>query len=395
MVKSHIDNEINKKSKLSKFLSNQIVISVLSPLILALVLCLVGTAQGFLELPGKISKIETSVNNLQCSVENLTDRVGSLEDRMNSVEDRLNDLEGRIERLESVNDKLLVLQSTSGFTPSIEKNPATDECVLAAPKWQDGEIIAVDSKSGEEYSADQLVDQRLLLSYKTENNEEVFFYGQFNQENHWNGNCLINMYTGHTLSLIMEAEYDDGNLLNYKQIIPFTTKKGDDVWIVSERTTTDNINSGDSWSYYRDSDQNQSFDYDNVVLDNLFSVTEFKKSMNGTLESFYHGNTSNGYFNDDTGNAYYVKYAKDGTIRTLYSGNFKDGLFQDNTGNAWYITREENTNYMYYKGNFVNGNTKKDKNSIFTNDLTIEDINNIISKKTFRCDLIWFEEKNM
>lgn len=66
----------------------------------------------------------------------------------------------------------------------------------------------------------------------------------------------------------------------------------------------------------------------------MLDIASFQKFLNLNLVEFYHGNTSNGYYNDDTGNAYLVQYNNSNTVKTLYCGNFKDGVFNDNTGNA-------------------------------------------------------------
>lgn len=95
--------------------------------------------------------------------------------------------------------------------------------------------------------------------------------------------------------------------------------------------------------------------------DDILNVDEFSAQITSTLEGYYCGEISDGQYNDDSGDAYFVKFFEDGTVRTLYVGNFKDGQFNDQTGNAWMIGKLEiGASYSFYQGPFKNSVSSKD-----------------------------------
>ena len=122
------------------------------------------------------------------------------------------------------------------------------------------------------------------------------------------------------------------------------------------------------------------------------TVEDFRNNLTAVSEGFYCGNTSNNYYNDETGNAYIIKYAKDGTVRTLYVGNFIDGAFNDLTGNAWYIVRDEelNTGYMYCKGKFENNDIVGNPTEKPENPVSLERIKEILNDAHLDLDLNWY-----
>ena len=105
--------------------------------------------------------------------------------------------------------------------------------------------------------------------------------------------------------------------------------------------------------------------------------------------------TSNGLYNDETDNAYAVKFSKeDGTVRTLYFGRFENGVFSDNTGNAWIIGRhveQIGSTYAFYIGKFKDNKPSeawtKDNSQ---NNLSLDDINERIRYKTIKPVLKWY-----
>ena len=113
--------------------------------------------------------------------------------------------------------------------------------------------------------------------------------------------------------------------------------------------------------------------------------------LDGPLEGYYAGETSDGLYNDTTGNAYLVKYFENGLTKTIYKGNFVDGQFNDETGKAWYIVKEEDTEYMYYKGIFHNGSPEI-KTGEFKNSITLEFIGNILEKEGIDLTKVMFPE---
>lgn len=111
----------------------------------------------------------------------------------------------------------------------------------------------------------------------------------------------------------------------------------------------------------------------NPKENDIISAEEFIEKSGVTLEDYYFGNTSDGHFNDDTGDACLIKYFENGTVKTLYLGKIKDGDFEDTNGDTWMIGKKDinQANYSYYKGPFVNGKSSEDPR-YWTNSVTQE-----------------------
>lgn len=346
-------------------------------------------------------------------------RLGGIEDKLDQIDMRLskietnnansNDINININGLKPTDEGIIdfefpLVASTNNDKIYIIELPSNNEekipisisdgaiCTIDSPNWKLSDKIAVDVESGITYTAEELVNQKILLPYEL-NNQECYFYGQFNEKNQWNGSCILNVYENDRLVLIMEAEYNNGYLLEYKQV--FRSEKSEyEVWSFSARTNEENYTSGSTWNYFKNSDYIKDFRLDNVISDNILDVNKFEAIVKGNgLEEYYFGRTSDGYFNDSTGDAYLVKYSKDGILRMLYVGNLKEGMLDDNTGQAWEIIFDSSNDinrYFYYKGLFKNN---KRQGEVTSNDyITQDQINEIIKDKVFDCELSWFDE---
>lgn len=260
--------------------------------------------------------------------------------------------------------------------------------------------IAYSAKTGEKYTVEQLATQKLLLPYIS-GTQEVYFYGQLSENGRWDGDCIINVYEDGKLVFIRDAEYDDGYLVRGKSVFSYTIneKTGQDVWAITNRTNEGSFSGGETMLYAWKRDFEQLFSFDTVMPVNILNANDIRVYLESTsyLYAYYYGNTSDGFFNDTTGNAYMVYFYEDGTVRQLYSGNFVDGTYNDNTGNAWFILRERENNisYMYFKGYFSNGRHLRDNSHTFYSlgpPLSLEQINEIIEGRTFNVKLNWAEE---
>lgn len=251
-------------------------------------------------------------------------------------------------------------------------------------------VIAYSAKAEEEYTVEQVADERLLLPY-VEDGQEVYFWGQLSESGNWDGNCIVNIYENDELQMITDALYDDGDLLTCKQIFLYTTTSDKiDVWGVSKRTARNGFNSGETRYFVREENYTKEFTLETVQPEDIFSADVFEKRLTGYLEGFYSGNTSNGQFNDDTATAYMVKYFSDGTIKTLYVGNFRNGQFNDTTGNAWMVgTTAPGEPYSYYHdGPFINGEPSRDS-EFWDDQISRERVEEIIQGYSFKCELNW------
>jgi len=195
----------------------------------------------------------------------------------------------------------------------------------------------------------------------------------------------------------MEAVYDDGKMLRYKNIYSDVSTQGNDIWIVSDRISIDDINIGETWNYYRDNDIECDFEMSEVNPNCLLYVSDFKNQLFEKVEAYYSGNTANGKYNDSSGNAYLVKYDREGNVVTFYMGRFKDGKYNDNSGEAWSIARNIDTNscYMYTKGIFVDNKCSKEDGNVkeFVHNLTQEQIDEYLKGYVIVCDLDWYFEE--
>lgn len=345
-----------------------------------------------------IGDIQKGISDLQKSDTEITNSLAGINSTLAGYDTRFSLMENRIDIIDSslLNKPLsLSLLSTAASKMIIENYSQETVFVenpvfLSAPTWEGTEIIAIDRNNETQYTANELINQKVFFIYE-ENGQKVLFYGQYNERMQWDGNCLINVYINDKLEIITDAIYHDGIIQSYKQIIP-SKKNEKEIWIVSDRVSDGAINSGVTWTYRRESDHIASFDMSNASSEDMLSYEKFKADINTSLLSEYHGNTSEGLYNDTTGESYYISYADDGTVKTLYEGNFVDGKFDDSTGNAWYITKNDGTPYMYYKGIFKN-NTAADKSGKdFQHDISKEFILDIVKDKEYAVDLKWAVE---
>ncbi len=254
-------------------------------------------------------------------------------------------------------------------------------------------IIGIDSNNNV-CLAEDYINKTVLLTYKDKNNEQnnvdVYFLGQYNENYHWDGFCVTNVYYSDgelngKLYEICESDFDDGERLNFKSI-HYNLKEND--WLYSDREIKDDVNIGINEHFLFDYDKIKDFTSSNLHLADIMYVDDFMQNIDATLIKYYSGDTSDGYFNDTSGAAYRVTYFNDGTVESLYMGNFIDGPANDNTGNAWEIHySDKDKSYIYCKGIFSDDKYKgKDIKLI-----NIDEINKIISKYNFECNLKWKE----
>ena len=157
-------------------------------------------------------------------------------------------------------------------------------------------------------------------------------------------------------------------------------------WDYYNRISIENINSGTSIKYSFQYNTIKNFTSTNVRASDILYVDNFIEKQDAVMLQYYHGNTSDGKYNDNSGSAYLVKFYEDGTVKTLYVGNFANGTFNDNTNNAWNIVyAEELGYYVYHSGIFKNGSAID--NSI--EPITQQQINEKISGYDFDCPLKW------
>lgn len=341
-----------------------------------------GNVQARLDAVEKTMATKEDIAGINGRLDNLEGRMTSLENRVDSLENRMTLLEGRVSNLEG-KTSLLTVTGQNNIQTSLDYNTAKDTIVSTGLS---ADTEAFKNKDGVSYTANELINKRLLVTWE-ENGQTVYFLGQYNEDYNWDGNCILNVYKDDELIVITDAIYDGGKLLQYCQIL-----NDDDRWVTSKRFKEEDANLGKTWVYKKNENVLKTFDNNTITESNIFNYKSLLETINSSIESYYNGSTSDGKYNDTTGNAYLIKYAEDGTVKTLYYGQFKDGLFEDATGNAWYVTKEKNTDYMYYKGNFSKGNPANNNGSVFENPISKEKIQDILTSVNIDCDLKWYND---
>lgn len=334
---------------------------------------------------GNVSKLEQQVSDLADNVGKTQESVDKVRDDITSVKETNSSLIAKVEALEGNFSEVFTVSIKQNDLPIVESSYE-----LENPTWDAEDIIASDLVSGEEYSAGFLAGKKLLVPY-TNNGQEVVFFGQYNENYHWDKDCIINVYANDELILIMDAEYDDGELVTYQQVLAETLQTRQNVWVVTEREHRADLNYGETWNYDRTEDYAKQFELDQVQMQDVVSAEDFIAEIATPVDSYYRGNTSNGIYNDNTGEAYLVRYHEDGTVKVLYKGCFTDGKFDDNTGEAWELVFDSSNGinkYFYYKGIFKKGNRANSKKIDY---VTREQIEQITEGMEFSCDMEWYD----
>ena len=344
----------------------------------------------------EIGELKTSYNdfndrtasefdNIAKSFDQTAQNISNINDAINGS-NTIDGLTTRVSLIEQRLDMIPIAASTdisSDIQATIEANDISK--ATSAPIASSNTIIGNDAE-GNVYLAEDMINQTILLTY-TENSQEVYFVGQYDEDYHWDGNCIINVYNqDNSLSIITEACYDSGTLMDYKQVFPENNN-----WVYSERKKVNETNEGNTYVYRWDYKQIKNFTLTNVKSDDIYTAANFAEKIDGTLKNYYKGNTSDGRYNDNTGNAYLVCYDDQGYVLSLYIGQFKNGKYDDMSGNAIEVVFDSSNNinrYFFYKGKFKNGGRVNDENIEY---VSIEQLQVLLKNIEFECSLDWME----
>lgn len=299
------------------------------------------------------------------------DQLGELSNNMDSVTELLNitAIKANVTTEEYINSNVSVVDnnisnSTSSFS--------ADTC------------IGTDSE-GKAYIAKDLIGKTILLTFD-QGDKETYFLGQYNDKYHWDGYCVINTYsTDGILNGVSESNFDDGNRLDYES---FYLSDNQDEWIYSDRDCKNDSNEGISIRYKLNYDKQKNFTLTNARASDMVYVENMQSYDDKEILSYYDGSTSNGAYNDNSGNAYLVRYNEDGFVSVFYKGCFKDGNFDD--ANAIEIVLDDSPNinkYFLYKGKFINGKRTSDDGIRY---VTQDEINTVLKENGFTDNLKWY-----
>ena len=324
----------------------------------------------------EISDLTINVSEMReylYSDDGVKDQLGEFSDKMDKVTNLLNitAIKADVTTEEYIRSNVSIVDNDiSNSTSSI----SPDTC------------IGTDS-DGKVYIAKNLIDQTILLTY-TEDDKEIYFLGQYNKNYHWNGYCVINTYDADgKLNGINESNFDDGNRLDYES---FYLSDKQNEWIYTDRDCKKETNEGISIRYKSNFSKQKNFTATNVRVSDLIYIESMKEYDNKEILSYYMGKTSNGVYNDDSGNAYLVMYNSEGFVSVYYKGNFKDGDFEDENAIEIVLDESDNINkYFLYNGGFTRGERISDDGIKY---ITQDEINTILKENGCKDNFTWYSE---
>ena len=317
------------------------------------------------ETKAKLEDLDRILSDIESDnekdIRDLDSSIGGLNDRVIEIGERVSVLEGKI-------DPVNTLQVTQEFAQNLLVDPMS-LVFLGNEKIRLDSPLAYSREENRTISANELANHKTILTYIDGNNSVIF-----------SGQCIINVYDMYNrLIRILDGDYYQGHLINYRQVLMNESKDGD-IWLVSDRIVGESSNHGSTWKYLRDEYITLNNDLSSVSDEDIYTVDKFVQNMNIILVEYYKGDTSNLYYNDQSGDSYLVKYFTENQnedkfyVKTLYVGGFLEGQFDDHSGNAWYIVKEYDTDYMYYKGGFTAGNPDNHEVEIPLSELRIGEI---------------------
>lgn len=326
----------------------------------------------------EISNLTTDVSEMReylYSDDGVKDQLGEFSDKMDKVTNLLNitAIKADVTTEEYIRSNVSIVDNDiSNSTSSI----SSDTC------------IGTDSE-GNVYIAKNLVDKTILLTY-TEDDKEIYFLGQYNKNYHWNGYCVINTYDADgKLNGINESNFDDGNRLDYES---FYLSDKQNEWIYTDRDCKKETNEGISIRYKSNFSKQKNFTATNVRVSDLIYIESMKEYDNKEILSYYMGKTSNGVYNDDSGNAYLVMYNSEGFVNVYYKGNFKDGYFEDENAIEIVLDESDNINkYFLYNGGFTRGKRISDDGIKY---ITQDEINTILKENGCKDNFTWYSQNS-
>lgn len=296
------------------------------------------------------------------------DQLGELSNNMDSITELLNitAIKANVTTEEYINSNVSVVDnnisnSTSSFS--------ADTC------------IGTDSE-GKAYIAKDLIGQTILLTFD-QGDKETYFLGQYNNKYHWDGYCVINTYTDGVLNGVSESNFDDGNRLNYES---FYLSDNQGEWIYTDRDCKEDSNDGISIRYKLDYDKQKNFTLTNARASDIIYVENLASYDNKEVLSYYVGSTSDGVYNDNSGDAYLVRYNEDGFVNVFYKGCFQNGSFDD-TNAVEIVFDSSNDRYFLYQGTFVDGKRTSDDGIEY---VTQNEIDTILKENECPNDLKWY-----
>lgn len=204
------DLDINEKDDNCTFVTRRKAVMEITKMLLLSIITIVAILPTAL-LSSRLTRVNNKVKDVSEAISSTQKDVDSLSERVTSMEDCLGKDGGVQEQLDELSKKLdaMVSNASTGNT-QVSKNTNTPVVTPSA-------IVGADA-SGREYRAFELVNRPVILTY-VENNNEVYALGQWNENYHWNGLCVVNVYSpDEQLCEIREVTFKDGVRTKYRSV---------------------------------------------------------------------------------------------------------------------------------------------------------------------------------
>lgn len=351
-------------------------------------------ASNFGDIKGDIISLNKDVTNLNTELSQTSAEISKMHNYLyndDGVEDQLGDITTEIEKMKELFDLKSLIASTALTDDVANISVEPNNISTVTTTFTATTCIGTDS-DGNTYIAKDLIDKTILLTF-VQDDKEIYFLGQYNENYHWDGYCVTNTYNlDGSLFGICESTFDDGNRLDYESFYMSETKNE---WIYTDRDCSKDengnvVNKGDSIRYNFNYGETKNFTSTNVRVTDMLYIEDFQDSKDRTMLSHYSGATSDGVYNDESGDAYLIKYNKKGFVKTFYKGRFKDGYFQDEDALEIVLDESNNINrYFIYEGKFENGSRENDESIRY---ITQEEIDKIMKENGISIDLKWYGE---
>lgn len=341
----------------------------------------------FIALPINIGKWCERLDNVEERVEAFAQwntSIGEVQKSVASMETSIINISERVARIETHEDNILSLKLSENANIDIEPVGSSE---LHFASWEDVDenVVVGTDNNNNVYTIKEIAGRTIFIPYRNDDNT-LLFYGQLSNKQNWDGLCLLNVYYGNHLQFVSEVQFDEGSPISYKQV--FWDDKNH-AWYCSERQVYDNGNYGYTKKY------NINFEYtldkaiEKIQTTDFIDCSYILGKIDEKLNGVYWGYTADSSYNDQTGEAYLVKYDQEGYIDYLYRGRFLDGQPNDLTGDAWMIGKNKYGKYLFYQGKFKN-DEKIDDRSHWEQLESIQEISKITDKYNFQCDLKWY-----
>lgn len=236
-------------NKTKAFFAHPAISASLGGIIVILFQSGIGFTKTYRDMPDQLKEIKESVEDISDSLPQMIAAIEELQ--------TIHANSGNVIRkdLSDIPMAAITLKSDGMLAEYIRSQEITEtmEMYLSNPSWAPEEVVAIGS-DGTEYKAYDIYNTCIILSYN-ENGQDIIFSGQINENNHWDGRCLFNVYEDGNFVIATEGNYDDGELIYYEQLFP----EGNE-WVYSERYSNKVSNVGDTWKYLKVTDIKSEFD---------------------------------------------------------------------------------------------------------------------------------------